>query len=238
MPAIPPPDFSSLRSRLHARYQLQTEQLELAGITYSVATVADSDRLIDELIAKGEKHPDVVDERIPYWVDLWPSAIGLGQHLIQNPSLLAGKTVLELGCGLAFPSIVAGKLGATVSFSDYLPEALELAQYNWYLNGLPQPSCFLMDWREPELDRQADLILASDVVYEARAFAPVARAFRLLCKAGGQIVFSEPGRPLGQDFCCLLKEEGFSITESSQIVQWGEKGNKIKIYSLSAPSLA
>ena len=39
--------------------------------------------------------------------------------------------MLELGCGLGFSGIVAGKMGAEVTFTDYLQEPLDFAKRNW-----------------------------------------------------------------------------------------------------------
>ena len=43
----------------------------------NILAVRDPDVLIDEL------DPDAFqeDERLPYWAEIWPSAMGLGMHL-------------------------------------------------------------------------------------------------------------------------------------------------------------
>jgi predicted nicotinamide N-methyase len=61
----------------------------------------------------------------PYWAELWPCARALAAHLATMD--LHGLRVLELGCGLALPSLVAALRGADVVASDYAPEALECA---------------------------------------------------------------------------------------------------------------
>jgi len=45
------------------------------------------------------------DERLPYWAELWPSAEALSRFLFRNPHLVAGRSVLELGCGLGLTSL-------------------------------------------------------------------------------------------------------------------------------------
>ena len=52
----------------------------------------------------------------PYWAELWPCARSLAAHLATLD--LAGVRVLELGCGLALPSLVAALRGAEVVASD------------------------------------------------------------------------------------------------------------------------
>jgi predicted nicotinamide N-methyase len=58
----------------------------------------------------------------PYWAELWPCARALAEHLASLP--LAGVRVLEIGCGLALPSLVAALRGAEVVASDVSTDAL------------------------------------------------------------------------------------------------------------------
>ena len=48
---------------------------------------------------------------VPYWARPWPSGVGLAGALYDDPPP-AGTTVLELGCGLALPSVMAARAGA------------------------------------------------------------------------------------------------------------------------------
>ena len=52
--------------------------------------------------------------------DIWPGAIVLSNFLAEDPSILKGKYVLELGAGASLPSIVSLRLGAArVVITDY-----------------------------------------------------------------------------------------------------------------------
>lgn len=119
-------------------YQTEELALNIAGIPIKILQITNVDDLYEELIAKGETHEDVKDERIPYWAELWPAAIGLSQYLIEFDIIKDIKNVIEIGCGLGLPGIIAGKLGANVIFTDYLEEALHFTQQNWELNS-PSP---------------------------------------------------------------------------------------------------
>jgi predicted nicotinamide N-methyase len=152
----------------------------------------------------------VVDERIPYWADLWPSAIALSRYLIREALVAPGMDVLEIGCGLALPGIVAGRLSGRVTLSDYLEEALLLARHNWKQNLEAKAVFRRMDWRNPDPALAADLVLASDVAYELRAFEPLVGAFQALCRPGGSIVVSEPNRAIARSFLDELQLEGFA----------------------------
>jgi hypothetical protein len=77
---------------------------------------ASADALIDE---------DDFDrnERLPYWAELWPSAISLARYLHERD--LAGARAIELGCGVGLPTIAALTRGAQVLYER--PNAVALA---------------------------------------------------------------------------------------------------------------
>jgi len=66
---------------------------------------------------------------------LWPSGLKLAQIMAQQP-LRAGQRILELGCGLALPSLVSHRMGADVTASDFHPLAGQFLEENSRLNSL------------------------------------------------------------------------------------------------------
>jgi predicted nicotinamide N-methyase len=104
---------------------------------------------------------------------------------------VAGLRVVEVGCGLAVPSIVAALGGARVLATDWSPEALVFAARNAELNGVVLDTARLA-WGDPELPGRFDLVLAADVLYERRN---VAQLLDLLPRLGDDVVLADPGRP-------------------------------------------
>ena len=77
-----------------------------------------------------------------------------------NPNLVAGKRVLDFGCGSGIVGIAAALAGAkTVFVADLDPQALLAAQVNAAVNGV---DIQIVDGDWP----QVDLLLASDVLYD------------------------------------------------------------------------
>jgi len=109
------------------------------------------------------------DERgdAPYWAELWPCARSLAAHLARLD--LTGTRVLELGCGLALPSLVAALRGADVLASDYSADALErVAESGRRTLGRPMPT-LLADLHEPSAllaSGPFDLVLGADLLYD------------------------------------------------------------------------
>jgi predicted nicotinamide N-methyase len=129
----------------------------------------------------------------PYWSVLWRSGVALARELDGLP--LRGRRVVELGCGLAVPSIVAARAGAAVLATDSCAEALTVVKRNADENGV-RVGTAAVDWKEPEqLVARApfDLMLAADVLYERASIAPVLALLpRLGPEAGSRIPAGSP----------------------------------------------
>ncbi|MGE3536086.1 MAG: methyltransferase [Candidatus Tectimicrobiota bacterium] len=186
------------------RYTTTETLLDIHGLQVRVTRIADFEELL--------QHIDPVtfaeDERLPYWAELWPASVALGQYVRQCLPL-AGRHVLELGCGLGLVGLVAALQGAHVVCTDYEEAALDFARYNARRNACRQMRFQLMDWRRPRLPRRYEYILASDVIYEARNFGPLVALLRRYLARGGRAVFSEPGRVNAVPFFALLRQHGF-----------------------------
>ncbi|MFO0919991.1 MAG: methyltransferase, partial [Planctomycetaceae bacterium] len=76
-------------------------------------------------------------EYMPYWAYLWPSAVHMAR-LVYRAEWQAGREVLELGAGIGLVGLAALARGDSVTFSDYEPQAVQLALHNAALNGLSQ----------------------------------------------------------------------------------------------------
>lgn len=133
----------------------------------------------------------------PYWSVLWRSGVGLAREV--DGAALSGRRVVELGCGLAVPSLAAARAGASVLATDACPEALELVTRNALANEV-QVETAVFDWAEPDglVERAPfDLVLAADVLYER---ASVARLLGLLPHLAPEVWLADPGRPAADAF--------------------------------------
>ena len=131
----------------------------------------------------------------PYWSVLWRSGVALAREL--DGLDLAGRRVVELGCGLGVPSIAAARAGAAVLATDGDPEALELLGRNAAENGVAIETAEVHWARPDELIEHGpfDLVLGADILYERPS---VALLLKLLPRLAPEAWLADPGRPAAE----------------------------------------
>lgn len=200
-------------------YKTRLETISIGKLQVKLNRVTNIDELYDNLIKQDADSEDVIDERIPYWAELWASAIALSEYVAENEIVNEQTFVHEIGCGLALPAIVSGMMGGKVLVSDYMEQPLKVAEENWKLNSNEDLEARIIDWRVLDNDiPKCDVLLAADVAYEKRMFEPLMNVFNKLVKPEGVILFSEPKRKHTQPFYEMLSQNNFSINTISTSV--------------------
>src|SRR4051794_23103916 len=99
---------------LRSRFALASTELVIGGHRYELLRPGS----IDDLISEEEFS---IDDRIPYWAECWPSSRVMAERLLAERG--AGRTLLELGCGIGLVSIAAAQAGFEVLATDYYAAA-------------------------------------------------------------------------------------------------------------------
>jgi predicted nicotinamide N-methyase len=139
---------------------------------------------------------------IPYWARLWPSGETLAIQLAKSPPG-PGVRVLELGCGLGLPSIVAARGGADVFATDSSTDAVAFAAHSLALNEL-EATVARADWTSDGaalVERGPfDLVLAADVLYTTANADEAVRLLPRLVEPNGEVWLADPDRAGGRRF--------------------------------------
>lgn len=213
---------AALEAELRARFDVREERFEHGGWAVELILPRAADELIDET-----EYAD--DERLPYWAELWPSGRGLARHLLDaagdgyggagargdgtEGGGWAGVRVLELGCGVALPSLALRGRGADVLATDWYGDALRFARANAARNGLAPLRTEVLDWRHPPPGRDYDLVMAADVLYERRNVEILAALLERVVAPGGTALVADPGRIYAGDFLATMREQGWDADE-------------------------
>jgi predicted nicotinamide N-methyase len=191
------------------RYATRVELFVHAAWQAGLLMPGSTDDLLDEA-------EFVRDERIPYWAELWPAARVLARHLLERD--LPRGPVLELGCGLALPSLALHSRGIEVLATDYYDDALAFARVNAQRNGLPDLPTALLDWRSPPPGLGPfPTVIAADVLYEARNLDAVGQALAFLTAAGGEVLLADPDRRHLPAFVAGMAARGWQIDELARV---------------------
>ena len=169
------------------------ERIALPGAEVELIRPPDAEALISE---ESFKH----EEFLPYWAELWASAVALAHDVSMRS--LRGRPTLELGCGLGLPSIAAALAGGRVLATDWSADAVRAAADNAQRNEVELETA-VVGWDSPgPIVARAPwrFVIASDVLYERRNVALLLELLPQLVDAGGEVLIADPQRPPAERF--------------------------------------
>jgi predicted nicotinamide N-methyase len=182
--------IDAIEKSLRRRFRVKSTPVTIGSHDVSIIHPASAEDLIDERDFER-------DERLPYWAELWPSALVLAKHVVALRA--KSRSLIELGCGAGLVATAAGLAGFAVTATDYYEDALRFVTVNSVRNGAPPPATLMLDWRHlPATLPRFDVVLASDVLYERPYGALVARTIDASLADGGRAIVADPGR-VGRD---------------------------------------
>ena len=154
---------------------------------------------------------------VPYWATPWPSGAVLAGALAEDPPA-AGARVLEIGCGLGLPSVVAARAGAQVLATDGSSDAVAFAAHSLALNEL-EGEVAQVDWAAQGDALVArgpwDLVLAADVLYLKANVELALELVPRLVAAGGEVRLADPRRAGTRDFLAAARAR-FTVSTTQE----------------------
>ncbi len=127
---------------------------------------------------------------------------------------VAGKSILEVGCGLGLSSLVLQRRGANITASDHHPLAEEFLRFNAALNGLAPVTFRHAPWAGPNPDLgRFDIIIGSDLLYERGHPAALSAFLARHAEPAAQVIMVDPGRSYCGRFGTEMGLEGYDRTE-------------------------
>jgi len=129
----------------------------------------------------------------PFWGFAWAGGQAVARFLLDHPDQVAGKRVLDFGCGCGIGAIAAARAGARgVVAADIDPRAIEATALNAELNGVQVElttqdltGTSAVDW---------DVLLAGDMYYDAQEAAQTTVWLGRQVREGVRVLIGDPGR--------------------------------------------
>jgi predicted nicotinamide N-methyase len=131
----------------------------------------------------------------PYWASAWLGGQALARYVLDHPSIVAGRRVLDLAAGSGLAGIAAGLAGAAaVTANDIDPNALVAIEMNAKANDveIALSGDNLLDGIEGFAD--ADVVLAGDVFYTQSMAEVVSFFLDRMSANGAHVLVGDPGR--------------------------------------------
>ncbi len=133
-------------------------------------------------------------QNVPFWATVWPAASVLARYVLDHPSEVAGKRVLEIGCGGGVAAVAAAKAGAVrVIANDTDPVALAVTARNAVANDV------VIETLAGDLAAGAlppvDLLVAADLLYEKHSAERAVHVLDRAASAGMRVLVADAGRP-------------------------------------------
>jgi len=226
----------TLLRRIRHTYQTQHKIWQVNDLSIPFTQIADPDRVLDQVAEQEDRLERLSGRRtdgdqlhLPYWAELWDSALGIGQLLVRRRAEFAGRAAMDLGCGMGLAGTVAARIGMHVLFADLEPPALLFAQLN-SLPDAPRVRTRRLNWQTDRLDERFDLILGADILYERKQWDFLEPFWRAHLATGATVLLGEPGRQTGEMFIDWIGQRGWSLERHSEPVS--TRPTPIRIFQL------
>jgi predicted nicotinamide N-methyase len=128
----------------------------------------------------------------PFWAFAWAGGQALARYVLDHPSLVSGRRVLDLAAGSGLVAIAAAKAGAaSVTAVDIDPLSLAAVAANAAVNAVTVSAV-----QRDILDEipNADVILAGDVFYSREMATRMTAYFQRAASGGATVLVGDPGR--------------------------------------------
>lgn len=200
-------DWFRLWGRMSRRFEMRRTSVPLGDqAEYPWTEVLRPETVLEKSV---ERKDLSIAEADPFWASLWRAYRGLVLHL---QSLgIEGKRLLEVGCGQGAMGIAAAMMGAEVTLSDSVGNALLVAQIHaWPVRH--RTRIRRLRWGVDKFEgEQFDIIAGSDVLYEPLAWDALMDTAKEHLAPGGVVFFSEPPRYTGEKFAPWMAQKGWDV---------------------------
>ena len=190
-------------------YHVKHEALTIGSSAFVIRSLRDLQQYADPNGAA--QAAGISSAAWPMFGLVWPSARILAEAMQTHD--IAGRRVLEIGCGLALASLVIHRRHGDITASDCHPLVPSFLAENLDLNGLPD-----LDYRTGNWDRENpalgrfDLIIGSDILYERNQPETLSRFIDRHSSASVNVIIVDPDRGNRNLFCRKMAGLGYALT--------------------------
>ena len=131
----------------------------------------------------------------PFWAYAWAAGCALARVILDEPALVRGRRVLDVGCGGGVTALAAAQVGAAeVVANDVDPWALATLAIAARRQNLPITTLLDDLTRHPDGVGSFDVVLCCDLAYERSQADPQRTLLRRLLDSGARVLAADAER--------------------------------------------
>jgi predicted nicotinamide N-methyase len=192
-----------------ANVRLRYQTIEFGDLDIHVCTLRDRQQFDD---------PDGIAESLgisnalwPLFGVIWPSGLALADFIDSYD--LGNKRILEVGCGMALPSLLLNAKGADITATDCHPEVALFLARNAAINAGATIAFERTNWADAnDTLGQFDLIIGSDLLYEDEHIDLLANFINSHARLRCEVILVDPGRGRKTRLATAMEKLGYACT--------------------------
>lgn len=194
-------------------YKTKTETIELGDSTFTIECLNSLDETIDDHFLEYERtgKEELFAELCPYFGVPWPAGQLLAKYVQGRAVDWKNSSILELGCGLALPSMVLASRGLKVKVMDVHPDVPVFLERNLAANNISGLHYVHGDWTI-EAGAPEEVLIGSDILYDAKTPAVLVK-YLAASPNWKEAIIADPGRPHLGAFFAAVGKMGWTRTE-------------------------
>ncbi|MAM89829.1 MAG: histidine kinase [unclassified Hahellaceae] len=195
---------------IRVRYQT----VEFGDVDIHIRSLRDSQQFYD---AEGiAEKLGISSASWPIFGIVWGSGEVLARYLYDID--IAGRRVLEVGCGIGLASLLLNHRGADITATDYHPEAGNFLAENARLNGDRDIPFLRTGWADDDGALGLfDLIVGSDLLYEAEHVDLLSKFIDRHARPRCEVIIVDPGRGNHARFSKRMVALGYVHTQALSV---------------------
>lgn len=192
-------------------YRTRYQTIEFGDLDIHLCTLRDNQQFADKDGAAAAL--GISSASWPLFGVVWPSGLVLANQMLDY--CIAGKRILEVGCGIGVASLVLNQRHADITATDYHPEAEKFLLRNAELNNGASIRFTRTGWADMDSGLgQFDVIIGSDLLYEAEHVELLAKFINQHAKAHCDVLLVDPGRGNHARFSKRMISLGYSHSQT------------------------
>lgn len=191
---------------VRVRYQT----IEFENLDIHVCSLRDNQQFSDPLGAA--EALGISSAQWPLFGVIWASSQVLAHEMVGFD--IAGKRILELGCGMALSSLLLNARAADITATDYHPEVEGFLAKNASLNNGASIPFLQTNWRESNDGLgKFDLLIGSDLLYERNHIDELSGFIDRHANQHCEVIIVDPGRGNHAPFSKRMVAKGYSHSQ-------------------------